>query len=513
MEVKHMQKLDGNRSIDLSNIPIYYRGKTPHYDWEKSHGAKCNFKIDNIEGALTIIDHYKKQYKSSYRIYLVVEFNGEKYDITYSALLKCNLSNLIFAHKMPFKYEIGQHISNENEDYIILDREYRDVTDKKGVTTQRWYYIKCNKCGKESWREERRINSNIGCSVCAGIEVLSGYNDIVTVAPWMIKYFPGGEEEAKLYAPCSNKKVTVICPECGRSKKMMLCNIYKRHNIQCVCGDHMSYPNKFLFSFFEQLSANFVIEKTFDWSNNRRYDDYIILSNGETLICENQGGFHYFKSGYRKDITLEDRQRIDQEKYEMAIKNGITYYVQLDCRYSDKDWITNSIEHSILADLFDLSKVDYDKCDLFATKNLAKTVCDYRHNNPDVLDVDIADHFNIGIAATRAYLLKGNKLGWCEYNRQMERCRKGIKSIHKRNDAKPIYCIELNKYYHDAGLFTEVYSKESGQEFKYWAVSDVCRGKKKIYNNLHFSYVSRKEFNRIKSESPEKAVGEFFKIA
>ena len=53
----------------------------------------------------------------------------------------------------------------------------------------------------------------------------------------------------------------------------------------------MSYPNKFLFSFFEQLGANFTPEKTFDWSENRRYDDYIILPNGETLICENHGGF------------------------------------------------------------------------------------------------------------------------------------------------------------------------------------------------------------------------------
>lgn len=70
-----MVKLDKDRSIDLSNVPIYYRGKTPHYDWDKSHGVECNFKIDNIEGTLTIVDHYKKQYKNSYRIYLIVEYN------------------------------------------------------------------------------------------------------------------------------------------------------------------------------------------------------------------------------------------------------------------------------------------------------------------------------------------------------------------------------------------------------------------------------------------------------
>lgn len=509
-----MVKLDKDRSIDLSNVPIYYRGKTPHYDWDKSHGVECNFKIDNIEGTLTIVDHYKKQYKNSYRIYLIVEYDGERYDITYSALLKCNLSNLIYAHRMPFKYEIGQHISNENEDYIILDREYRDVTDKKGVTTQRWYYIKCNKCGKESWREEIRINHNFGCGVCKGIETLPGYNDIATKASWMIKYFPGGEDEARLYTPNSNKKVIVICPDCGRRKKIIIGNIYKRHGIQCVCGDKMSYPNKFLFSFFEQLNAKFTPEKTFEWSENRRYDDYVLLPNGETLICENHGGFHYFENNYKTSkISLEEQQEIDKFKQEIALKNGITYYVQLDCRYSDKDWIRKSIENSILADLFDLSKVDFNECNLFATKNLAKTVCDYRHDNPEVLDIDIAKHFNIGINATRTYLLKGDKLGWCKYNRQDERKRKAKNSIHKRNASKPLYCVELDKYYHDAGLFVEVYSNETGQELQYWAVSEACRGKKKSYNNLHFSYISREEFNYIKSKSPEKSVGEFFKIA
>ena len=509
-----MLTLDKNRSIDLSNIPIYYRGKTPHYDWANSHGVKCSFKIDNIEGTLTIVDHYRKQYKSSYRIYLVVEYDNERYDITYSSLLKCNLSDLVYKHKMPFKYEIGQHIFSECEDYTILDREYRDVNDKKGITTKKYYYIKCNKCGKESWREERRINSNIGCGVCYGNEVLSGYNDIVTVSPWMIKYFPGGEEEARLYTPGSNKKVTAVCPDCGRQKKMIIGNIYKRHGVPCVCGDKMSYPNKFLFSFFEQLNANFTIKKTFDWSCDRRYDDYVVLQNGKTLICENHGGFHYFENNYKTSkITLEEQQEIDRIKQELALNNGITYYVQLDCRYSDKCWIKKSIENSILAQLFDLSKVNYDECDLFATKNLAKTVCDYRHDNPEVLDVDIAKYFNIGIAATRTYLLKGNKLGWCKYNRLDEKDRKVKNSIHKRNDAKPLYCIELDKYYHDAGLFAEVYSEESGQEFPYWAVSGACRGKKKSCNDLHFSYISREEFNRIKSESPEKAVGEYFKLA
>ena len=115
---------------------------------------------------------------------------------------------------------------------------------------------------------------------------------IVTVAPVDDKNISQMEKKTLNYirlVPIRKSQLFVLI--CGRRKKIIIGNIYKRHNIQCVCGDKMSYPNKFLFSFFEQLGANFTPEKTFDWSENRRYDDYIILPNGETLICENHGGF------------------------------------------------------------------------------------------------------------------------------------------------------------------------------------------------------------------------------
>lgn len=510
-----MRPLDDNRTIDLSNIPIYYRGKTPHYDWNKAKGVECKFKIGQDEGIITILDTYKKQYKNSYRIYLIVQYQDDVYDITCDSLLKCNLSNLIYKHKLPFKYEIGQHIINENEDYTILNREYRNYRDKKGNTTKRYYYTRCNKCGKETWREEGWIKGNSGCSVCKGIETLQGYNDIPTIAPWMIKYFPGGEEEAKLYSPSSNKKIDFICPDCGRVKKYYIYNLYGKHKLPCVCQDGISYPNKFMYSFFEQLGLNFTIEKSFNWSNGRIYDDYVELEDNVTLICENHGGFHYEENNYKNaKITLQDQQAIDKEKREIAIHNGITYYIELDCRNSDKDWIKNSIENSILSELFDISKIDFNQCDVFATKNLTKIICDYKCKHPESFAPDIADSFNIGVSAVRKYLKKGQKLGWCEYDSSTEKARRAKFLIHKRNDAKPIHCIELDKYYHDTGLFIDCFNLENSNiNFRYWSILRVCHGQLESYNNFHFRFISREYFNKMKSESPEKVVGEYFKIA
>ena len=61
------------------------------------------FKLVTLQVLLLLLAIIKKQYKNSYRIYLVVEYDGEKYDITYKALIKCNLSDLVYKHKMPFK--------------------------------------------------------------------------------------------------------------------------------------------------------------------------------------------------------------------------------------------------------------------------------------------------------------------------------------------------------------------------------------------------------------------------
>ena len=91
----------------------------------------------------------------------------------------------------------------------------------------------CVKCGyecgehykkqeykKEYWIIETDILQNHGCPVCCRNPqiVVKGINDIPTTAPWMIPYFQGGYEEAKLYTFSSSYKINPICPDCGNIK-------------------------------------------------------------------------------------------------------------------------------------------------------------------------------------------------------------------------------------------------------------------------------------------------------
>ena len=146
-----------------------------------------------------------------------------------------------------------------------------------------------------------------GCVVCSRKKWVPGYTDIPTVAPWMVKYFQGGYDEAKQYTVTSTKKIKPVCPTCGRIKEseIMICSIYNNHSIGCICGDGISYPNKFGYSFLEQLQVNNIIpEYSPDWIRPLRYDFYFEYQENK-YILEMDGGLGHGKKlwDHTKDVN------------------------------------------------------------------------------------------------------------------------------------------------------------------------------------------------------------------
>ena len=499
-----------NRYIDLSNIPHQLKGTHINYRWKDAIGCTCDFRFGKVSGIIEITNAFRK----GNAWYLTINYQDKEYDIHSSSLKQVCFNNFLFPDGPPFKFEVGHTFVDNKRDFTILDREFREyITTSNHKINQKFYLVHCNKCGYEEWKKEIFIDGcyKTGCPGCAGLRCVIGKNDIPTVAKWMVKYFPGGKEQASQYTKCSTQKVEFICPDCGRKRIASPRNITIIGKLACPCQDSMSYPNKFLYSFFEQLGVNFISEKSFDWSCSKVYDNYVEFKNGESLICENHGEWHY-KEKVMESRGLTEIQENDRFKRRLAKNNSITYYVELDCRKSEKEWIQNSIEHSILADLFDLSKVDYDKCDIFAHGNIMKIVCDYKKENPELFVAEIAEHFHLNKANVRVYLKRGTKLGWCEYDPSSENVRKSHSTKGKSKRSIPITCIELNKYYRDTETFIEERS-HVGEKYTASCILDVCRGKQSHHHNFHFEFISKEEFNRIKSESPEKAVGEYFKLA
>ena len=124
--------------------------------------------------------------------------------------------------------------------------------EKKGIVNRKFYTYICNNCGYNGKIREDGLELNRGCGHCAAAQrtkllvnrnlakkPIAGKNDIPSMAPWMIDYFPNGIDEAKNYTYQSSKKVVFKCPHCGRTKDraITVSSLYRLRTIGCICKD------------------------------------------------------------------------------------------------------------------------------------------------------------------------------------------------------------------------------------------------------------------------------------
>lgn len=321
-----------------------------------------------------------------------------------------------------FRLNIGTVYKTDKVDMTITDRFLDTVTTKSGTRAWRKYKYTCNKCGYTDGvvEELKLINYNRGCPCCCHNPqvVVPEINSIKAKAPWMMKLGVSEEDSIK-YTPCSNKKIEVTCPDCGRKKNISIDRINKYKSISCTCGDGFSYPEKFMANTLIQLDVDFepqLTKKVFKWCEDYRYDFYLPDYN---MIIETHGEQHYRESNFKR--TLEEEQSNDRLKKELAFKNGINTYIEIDCRESVLEYIKNSIHNSKLNELFDLTNIDWLKCEEYALSNLVKEVCEYWNNKEEwETTTDVGRVFNLSKATIREYAKSGTKLNWCSYDAKEE---------------------------------------------------------------------------------------------
>ncbi len=413
-----------NRYINLTDLPRF--NNSERIDWKKSVGYKINFIYGDIKDTLLITNCDYKSKK------ITIKCEGYKdFDIFSGHLKDCKLGEMLNKYTSDFKFKIGDIINN----LIIIDKKYEKRKHGKSFVNEKVYKIKCLKCGyecgehykkqeykKEYWIIETDILQNHGCPVCCRNPqiVVKGINDIPTTAPWMIPYFQGGYDEAKLHTCSSSFKINPICPDCGKiqNKFNTLNKIYTNHSIGCSCKDGISYPEKFMFNFLNQLEIDFqtqLSKSIFKWCKSENYDyryDFYIPSLN--CIIETHGGQHYIESSTNTQFkkTLTEEQTNDKLKKELAKRNNINYYVSINCCFSDMNWIKNSIINSELTKLFDLSKIDWSKCDEFALKNIVKLVCETK-NELKLTNKQLAIDFKLSTSTISKYLKNGKMHNWC----------------------------------------------------------------------------------------------------
>ena len=303
--MENKQIIKTNRGwVDLSNLTY----KNNHIDWKMSIGKTVDFQYDDIVSTLTITEGTS----DSHYVYIDVDGYVENHRINVSQIRHCEFGTIVKKITPDFRYQIGDCVNG----IIILNR-------RKNARGRKFYDYRCTKDGYTGYIREDHLNEGSGCPVCAGYTVLAGYNDIATTNPDIASLFLNQSDTYK-YSEHSNKQVYFKCPRCGN---IIYARIYSVSNcgLSCKkCGDGISYPNKFIYNFVEQLSKldnknfNFKPETMFDWSmnyknenrnlsGNKIYDMYIYDYDCD-IIIENQGEYHYKENfaSIKYNRTLEE---------------------------------------------------------------------------------------------------------------------------------------------------------------------------------------------------------------
>jgi very-short-patch-repair endonuclease len=392
--------------------------------------------------------------------------------------------------KTDFKVKIGEIFKDDKRDIVIIDKEIRTRVDRNGNNPKndKWYKYHCNKDNYEDWIiESDLLTKKRGCKLCSGYVHILGINMIYDTDPWMIPII--GEETAKKYSHGSDFEIYPICPDCGRTKsiKMAISTIYRYRSMNCNCSDGIKYPNKFAFKMLEELSVDFINEYSPDWIGDKSYDFYISSMN---LIIEMDGGLGHGKGKHSKSkISIIKTKEIDDYKDEIAKLHGIKV-IRVDCDY-DKienrfEFIKNNIlNNKELNHVFDLSNINWNKCNEYALNNLIKEACKLWNNGVhSTKEIGIIMHYRSDTIID--WLKQGNGI-WCDYDPKEE-----MRKSAERNRMKKIVEVYKDGIYKGefpSGSELERKSLEIfGVQFSLSKISNVCNGKRKSHQGYTFKY-------------------------
>lgn len=310
--------------------------------------------------------------------------------------------------------------------------------------------------------------------------------------PNIVKFLINSND-AKKYSHGSNKYVDCRCPNCGFEKSVMVGNLCKKGFYCPICTDGISYPEKFIMMLLKLKSVKFkhqLTKKDFAWCGKCRYDFYL---NDYNCIIEVHGSQHYDTPFLHNDVSITTEN--DRFKKDLAIQNGINEenYITIDCRNSNKEWISRSIMNTHLTNLIDLSNVDWNQIDLQSHKSLIKDVCDFYENNKPIETSQIAENFNISRGSVVRYLKIGHEHNICSYDSDQARINAGKNGnvIVKKILSHPVTVYKDGVYLNSYSSAKELHRRsmsDYGIQFCYSSICEVCRGVTKAHHGYVFKY-------------------------
>ena len=495
-----------NKWIDLSRIPKKSYNNKLHIDWKRAIGCVCKFNYNGVLGEFLIKDRIDT------KKFLVV-YNNKDYIISTDSLRECKLSSLFETNHKSFKFKVGEIISSKESVFKIIENIHKIRTKKGSELTEKGYILECQSCKNTFERFETQITDkhhDIWCPYCYNRKIKVGFNDLWTTNKEMAKLLYNPEDGYNNTEHSSNR-VEWKCPTCN-SIIIKTFNEVSKNGLACPnCSETMSYPNKFMHSLLKEIGIEFTPEKSFSWSENRKYDFYLEKNNLK-IIIEMHGSQHYESNTFHTlgGRTLEEEQENDLLKFNNAINNKIDEYIVIDSRMSDFGYIKNNVMNSKLIELFDLNKINWCKVGTTIEEPMVVTIANVW--NQGIHDVaEIRKTLGISKKKTTSLLNRAKDCGLCDYNPNISQKIGRIKMLKTRyqKNSKPIYCFETKEFFGNYTICSEIFNKRNVNIHKNNILS-VLNKKCKTCNGYTFCYISREEFNYQKKNNSSFVYGDFF---
>ena len=195
--------------------------------------------------------------------------------------------------------------------------------------------------------------------------------------------------------------------------------------------------------------------------------------------------------------SKEESQYIDKQRDDNCLK----YLKEKTIRISDEGDIKQNILNSQLNKMFDLSIVNWDKCEEYSLSNLVKIACKYKKENPELTTTQIGNIMGYNYVSIIRWLKQGTKLGWCDYNPKEEMRKNGAKN-NKSWYSKPIEIFKNNK---SIGIFPSVLELQRKSEGLFGIklhnsnISKACLNNKP-YKGFTFKYITKEEYEQRKNK-------------
>ena len=361
-------------------------------------------------GEIEVVGQYKKSQEK-------IKCYCKKHDLIWEPIASSLYKNI--GCRECAKEGISEKNSMTHEEFVNGLREKNNTIEVLGEYQGMYEDITVKfKCG-HTWttRAVQVYHKDIICPYCSNQKILIGFNDLWTTSIQTAKMLTN-PEDGHMVTKGSGQKKKFTCPLCGKIQPKIIKNVANR-GLQCsFCGDGISYPNKFCRAFLDQLPiSHYDVEWQPIWAKPYLYDNYFEY-NGVCYILEADGNLHYSDKN-EFGISLEERQRVDNIKNQLAAANNIIV-IRIDCRESNCEYIKNSILNSKLNGIFQLDSIDWNKCNIKAQKNLVKIACDLYMSGIKSTG-EISQILKISRNATINYLKRGVTFGWCDYDPKKSR--------------------------------------------------------------------------------------------